>query len=95
MGIVKNILQKSTKEGLHVGLMNYRATPLACGLSPSQLLLGWTIRTKLPMTNFLETNHTRDTTEEQRKQKFCYDRTAQDLPELHVGENVRVQLERT
>ena len=51
VSIGKNLLRKATPENLDVALMNYRATPLRCGLSPCQLMFGGRlIRTKLLCT---------------------------------------------
>ncbi|XP_031427422.1 uncharacterized protein K02A2.6-like [Clupea harengus] len=44
---VKSLLQKS--EDPHKALMAYRATPLAHGVSPAQLLIGRNIQTPLPV----------------------------------------------
>lgn len=38
---MKNILRKN--EGPYVALLSYRNTPLSCGASPAQLLLGRTL----------------------------------------------------
>ena len=40
------------KEGdPHLALLSYRAIPLQCGYSPSELLTARKIRTKIPMTH--------------------------------------------
>ena len=34
-------------------LLVYRTTPLECGVSPAQLLMGWCLRSNLPIQNDL------------------------------------------
>lgn len=48
MRTVKSLLKKG--EDPHKALMAYRATPLAQGVSPAQLLMGCNIRTPLPVS---------------------------------------------
>ena len=44
---VKNLLKKSADP--YNALLSYRATPLECGYSPSQLLMGRQVRSKIPV----------------------------------------------
>src|SRR5690606_32431106 len=46
----KLIKAKQSSENIELALMNYRATPLNNGKSPSQWLFGYNIRTLLPTT---------------------------------------------
>ena len=48
--IIKNLLRKSYDSGTnpYLAIMNYRAAPLECGKTPSELLMGRNIRTRLP-----------------------------------------------
>src|SRR5436190_7299385 len=49
--IFKNILKKC--EDRHLGLLAYNTTQKGCGYSPSQLLMGRTLRTTLPVDKAL------------------------------------------
>jgi hypothetical protein len=51
--IAKRILQKSKEQNIdpYIPLLEYRNTPLTCGYSPSQLLMGRRLRSILPSTN--------------------------------------------
>ncbi|UYV82516.1 hypothetical protein LAZ67_21002636 [Cordylochernes scorpioides] len=80
--------------------MEYRATPLANGLSPAELLFGRKIRTMVPCTSSSPTPKTVDQSklrgeEEQRKmaQKTAFDRrhAATKKAELIAGEKVWVK----
>ncbi|UYV68125.1 K02A2.6-like, partial [Cordylochernes scorpioides] len=92
-------LMKKNKDPV-LALMEYRATPLANGLSPAELLFGRKIRTMLPCTSTSITPKTMDQSklrgeEEQRKmaQKKAFDRrhAATKKAELIAEEKVRVK----
>ena len=94
----KAILQKSSDR--YAALMEYRASPLTgIGKSPSELLYGRVMRTKLPcsaeMLNAKQSMS--DVVREKMKinkerEKHYYDRNAgSELPELEPGEDVYVQ----
>lgn len=92
---VKRLLKKSGDP--YIALLEYRNTPLeGVGLSPAQMLMGRRLKTKLPASTSLLTPegalrvHNK-LKEKQAKQKSYYDRHATHLPELHAGENVRMQ----
>jgi hypothetical protein len=95
---VKSLLIKAEESGAdpYIALMQYRATPLA-GLdySPSQLLFGRKLRTKLPATaaSLQPTydSHRADLRQRQLVQKAVYDRHARPLPPLHPGDTVRAR----
>ena len=48
----KNMLKKSfdSNEDYRKALLVYRSTPLACGKTPTQLLMGRNVRSNLPFT---------------------------------------------
>ena len=52
VGTIKNLLKKaeSAGEDLYLALLAYRSTPLACGYSPSELLMGRRLRSTIPNT---------------------------------------------
>ncbi|UYV83322.1 K02A2.6-like, partial [Cordylochernes scorpioides] len=96
--IAKNLMKKNKDPVL--ALMEYRATPLANGLSPAELLFGRKIRTMVPCTSSSLTPKTVDQSklkgeEEQRKmaQKTAFDRrhAATKKAELIAGEKVWVK----
>lgn len=88
--VAKNILKKSND--LHAALMEYRNTPIT-GLkrSPAQLLLGRTLKTKLPVVeirkpeikNFKQKLEKRNTT-----YKKYYDKNLKIRPQLEEGDKV-------
>ncbi|UYV80838.1 K02A2.6-like [Cordylochernes scorpioides] len=91
--IVKSLMKKN--KDLVLALMEYRATPLANGLSPAELLFGRKIRTMVPCSSSSLTPKTVDQSklrgeEEQRKmaQKTAFDRchAATKKAELIAGE---------
>ena len=99
--VVKNILKKATRRDEFLkGLLAYRATPLANGKAPSQMLMGRRLKTTLPI-NFdrLLPEVPEDVTvkkeRERRRIKKARDRTAKSLGELAPGDMVRVQDHRT
>ncbi|GJQ78656.1 hypothetical protein Trydic_g11759 [Trypoxylus dichotomus] len=70
--IAKLLLKKN--DGIYLALMSYRATPLECGFSPSELLMSGKIKTLLPIlpSKLEEVMVTKDAflkKEEQRKDK--------------------------
>ena len=94
----KEILKKATDK--YAALMEYRASPLAgIGKSPSELLYGRNMRTKLPCTSEMlnKKQSMSDIVREKMKinkdrEKHYYDRDAgPDLPELEAGEEVYVR----
>ena len=98
--IAKRILQKSKDDNRdpYLPLLEYRNTPLKCGYSPAQLLMGRRLRSILPSTNkqlmpkTVDPNKARKKmTEQQNRTKQHYDKTARKLPPLKVGEPVHIQ----
>uniref|UniRef100_A0A8P4K6X5 Integrase catalytic domain-containing protein n=1 Tax=Dicentrarchus labrax TaxID=13489 RepID=A0A8P4K6X5_DICLA len=93
---VKRLMCKAKDSGTDFSqsLLVYRTTPLECGMSLAQLLMGRRLRSNLPIQeNLLKTeegNRVKVFKEQQKaKQKFYYDKGTQNLPELHAGDQVR------
>ena len=94
---VKNIMKKSKDAGEdhYIGLLAYRTTPLECGKSPAELLMGRRVRSNLPISNKLlkigGSKRVRKLKERSRnRQKFYHDRTARELSPLRTGDSVRI-----
>lgn len=95
---VKSLLEK---EGdFHKALLAYRATPLAHGFSPSQLLMGRRIRTPVPVSPTqlqpewpdLQTFRTKDAAVKlQQQQTYNRRHRTQTLPPLQPGQQVWVR----
>ena len=97
--ICKNLLKKchSSGQDIHRALQIYRSTPLDCGKSPAELLYNRRIRLNLPMLDNLldpqniDSRSFKERKERQKaKQKQRYDQHARDLPELQIGQHVRI-----
>lgn len=94
--IAKNILKKGGD--LQLALLDYRNTPgVLVESSPVQRLMNRRTRTMLPTTDALLIPEAVDPTlvydqmeMKRRMAKKYYDRGARSLPELHIGEPVRV-----
>ncbi|GFR65788.1 Pol polyprotein, partial [Elysia marginata] len=92
---IKNLLRKASDP--YIALFNYRATPLQQGKSPSELLMGRQLRTKLPAHSdcykpnwsFLKNFHKMDK-QIKHSQKSNYDKRhrAKPLTQLHPGQKV-------
>ena len=93
---VKNLIKKS--DDPCYALLEYRTTPLeGVGYSPSQLLMGRRLNTKLPVSKVLLKPSLPDVSSVQRgieanqvKQKSYFDAHTKSLDELVAGETVRV-----
>ena len=95
---VKKILEKN--DDPYIALLNYRATPLANGLSPSELLFGRKLKTHLPQSaeKLLPTAIDRNAInlKEQKARAYSkqnYDRSkrARALKPLETGDNVFIK----
>lgn len=93
---IKNLIAKSKASGtdFYLGLLNYRNTPRDGIGSPSQLLMGRRLNTKLPVhsdklrPNYHNSNDYDNIQRKQEKSKLYYDQHARLLPELLPGEQV-------
>ena len=96
--IAKNLVKKSKRgnKDLQMSLFEWRNTPDSNGLSPVQKLMSRRSRTTIPTTEALLKLEVIDGVYENIKRKrqqakAAYDKHAKPLPELHVGEPVRLQ----
>ena len=96
--IAKKIIKKTRREEKDVQLatLDWRNTPSETGTSPVQRLMSHRTQTLLPTPELLLKPAIVEGIEgeiEQRKRraKKQYDRRAKDLPELTIGETVRLQ----
>jgi len=92
---VKRIFDKSEADGQdpYLGILAYRSTPLDIGQSPSQLLMGRTLRTTLPVLRdqlnpkIPNTSLIQDKMEMSRqREKKYYDLGAKPFPYINIGE---------
>ena len=96
-------MRKANEEGRdpHLALLEYRNTPVSgLSYSPAQLLMSRMLRDKMPTRASLLVPKVADNAytllkSGQQKQKQYYDRVTKKLPELKVGDCVRVRLGRT
>ena len=97
---LKQLLSKN--DDAQLALLTYRTTPLQSGLSPSEMLMGRQLRTRLPTTDSKlqqgVPEHARQTVvireDEQRnaqQQQFDLRHRAKDLPALQPGNNVWIR----
>lgn len=96
--IAKTLIQKAKmdKKDVHLTILDWRNTPNEDGKSPAQMLMSRRTRTLLPVTDELLQPKVvegvpEDIKTRKQKAKHYYDKTAKDLPELDIGETVRIQ----
>lgn len=97
---VKRLLKKKSREDNgdpYIALLDSRNTPLeGVGLSPTQMLMGRPLKTKLPASTYLLSPERSLSVQDrlrqrQEKQATYYDLHAKRLGELHAGDKVRMQ----
>lgn len=95
---VKQLLRKAHDSNTdpYIALLQYRNAPLAgLDVSPAQLLMSRSLRTKLPALNQNLQPRVQNARNElvfrQQKQKIYHDRSSRPLPSLKEGDVVRVQ----
>ena len=95
---VKKLLKKcgSMNDEFWKGMLAIRNTPLLCGKSPAELMLGRKLRDSLP--RYLDSdNHFLDNATKERileikeKEKCTYDQHTTELPPLQVGSRVAIR----
>jgi len=97
--IAKLLLKKARKDdtNIHLAILNWRNTPTeGSKYSPSQKLHSRRTRTTIPTTNeLLQPEVAKNVSDEIcircQHTKLWYDRTAKALPELVIGQGVRMQ----
>ena len=97
--IAKTLLKKARKDDadIYQAILNWRNTPTECSeYSPSQKLHSRRTRTTIPTTKELlqpevAKNVAKEIRIRRQHTKLWYDRTAKALPELVVGQGVRMQ----
>ena len=99
---VENTLKKALYNGRdpYLALLDLRNTPVNDKIgSPVQQLMGRRTKTLLPTTKKLllpktiqaSTVRSNIVALQQQQQKHCYDRCSKPLPQLNIGDNVRIQ----
>lgn len=103
VGTVKQLMRKAKEEGSdpHLAFLQYRNAPIS-GLkySPAQLLMSRMLKDKMPTANSLlipmvVSGAHAELKVRQQKQKKYYDKGTRTLPEIGVGDGIRVQFGRT
>ena len=96
--IAKNLVKKAKRENkdLQMALLEWRNTPDINNLSPTQKLMSRRTRTTIPTAEALlkpeVVEGVHDNIKRKRQQtKATYDKSARPLPELQIGEPVRLQ----
>jgi transposase InsO family protein len=93
--IAKRIFQKcrKAKQDPYLGLLKYRASPLACGKSPAEMHYGRNIRDNLPEMKLtkLDPVTTKRKAQQKLKQQDYYNRQTTPLEPLRNKDIVRVQ----
>ena len=91
-------MNKDANRDPYLPLLEYRETPLECGYSPAQLLMGRRLRSVVPTTDRQlspETTDVKKARENMQKQKdkskVYHDQKARHLPSLKIRDRVMFQ----
>uniref|UniRef100_A0A9J7ZGX9 Integrase catalytic domain-containing protein n=1 Tax=Cyprinus carpio carpio TaxID=630221 RepID=A0A9J7ZGX9_CYPCA len=94
--IVKRLLKKAAASNSdeYLALLNYRSSPLGCGLSPAELLMNRKLCDTLPKLSFKRENKSltlKEMQHQKRKQKEFYDKGSRQLIPLSEQDVVRIE----
>ncbi|CAA9995734.1 unnamed protein product [Nesidiocoris tenuis] len=101
--VMKALIVKCMNRGIldeetyHAGLLEFRNTPTANGLSPAQILFGHPLRSLVPAhqnafsPEWQKIPRNEDRGRQQEKTKYWYNKDAKELPLLPPGTSVRIQ----
>ena len=93
VGIVKGVLNKAldSNDELYLALLAYRTAPMACGKSPSEMLMNRKLRNRLPQIDSESIEINERQVKRKQKQVELYNQHAKDLPVLKPNDVVRVR----
>ena len=97
--VVKSLIKKckSSRQDILKGLLILRNTPLGCGKSPAELLMGRKLRDNIPFIEPETQNITRDLVRERKEQKKYFDqksaskRNMRSTGQFRINQRVAVQ----
>ena len=93
VGIVKGVLNKAldSNDDIYLALLAYRTAPMACGKSPSEMLMNRKLRNRLPQVDSESVEINERQIKRKQKQVELYNQHAKDLPVLKPNDVVRVR----
>ena len=93
VGIVKGVLNKAldSNDDIYLALLAYRTAPMACGKSPSEMLMNRKLRNRLPQVDSESIEINERQVKSKLKQVELYNQHAKDLPVLKPNDVVRVR----
>ena len=93
VGIVKGVLNKAldSNDDIYLALLAYRTAPMACGKSPSEMLMNRKLRNRLPQVDSESIEINERQIKRKQKQVELYNQHAKDLPVLKPNDVVRVR----
>ena len=91
--IVKGVLNKAldSNDDIYLALLAYRTAPMACGKSPSEMLMNRKLRNRLPQVDSESIEINERQIKRKQKQVELYNQHAKDLPVLKPNDVVRVR----
>ena len=93
VGMVKGVLNKAldSNDDIYLALLAYRTAPMACGKSPSEMLMNRKLRNRLPQVDSESIEINERQVKRKQKQVELYNQHAKDLPVLKPNDVVRVR----